>query len=121
MAQILICDDEEPIRALVAATLDGLGHSLLEARDGERALELARQHRPQLVILDVMMPKQSGLDVLTAIKREAQLGDTKVIVLTARAQRVDSASALAAGADVFMAKPFRPAELVAAVERLLAA
>lgn len=119
MAQILICDDEEPIRGLVAATFDGLGHSLLEARDGEQALHVARAQKPDLIILDVMMPKLSGFEVLTAIKDDAGLRSTKVVVLTARAQAADSALAFATGADAFLAKPFRPSDLLATVERLL--
>jgi CheY-like chemotaxis protein len=120
LATILICDDEVPLRRLVAATLDGLGHTLLEADDGGRALDEIRARRPDLVVLDVMMPSYSGLEVLAEMRADPALAETKVVVLTARAQLSDREAALAAGADLFIAKPFHPHELADAVQRLLA-
>jgi CheY-like chemotaxis protein len=121
MATILICDDEVPLRRLVAATLDGLGHTLFEAEDGGRALEEIRARRPDLVVLDVMMPGRSGLDVLAEVRADPTVAGTKVVVLTARAQHRDRDAALAAGADLFIAKPFHPHELADAVQSLLTA
>lgn len=119
MATILICDDELPLRRLVAATLDGCGHMLFEAEDGGRALDEIRARRPDLVILDVMMPERSGLDVLAEVRADPAVAGTKVVVLTARAQGTDREAALAAGADLFVTKPFHPLELADAVQRLL--
>lgn len=120
MATILICDDEEPMRRLVSATLDGLGHTLLEAVNGKQALAAIRSHRPDLVVLDMMMPALSGLEVLAAIRADEAIAATKVVVLTAAAQHRDAEAARAAGADLFVAKPFRPLLLAAALEQLLA-
>jgi DNA-binding response OmpR family regulator len=119
VATILICDDEAPMRQLIAASLDGTGHTVLEARDGATAIELARAHRPDALVLDVMLPDRSGLDVLAELRADATLAELKVIVLTARAQGADRDAALAAGADLFVAKPFRPLELVDELERLV--
>jgi DNA-binding response OmpR family regulator len=119
VATILICDDEEPMRQLIAASLDRTGHTVLEAKDGATAVELARSHRPDALVLDVMLSDRSGLDVLAEIRDEAALANVKVIILTARAQRADQDAALAAGADLFMAKPFRPLQLVDELERLV--
>ena len=107
------------MRQLIAASLDGTGHTVLEAKDGATALELARSHRPDALVLDVMLPDRSGLGVLAEIRADAALARVKVIILTARAQRADEVAALAAGADLFMAKPFRPSQLVDELARLL--
>jgi DNA-binding response OmpR family regulator len=119
VATILICDDEAPMRQLIAASLDGTGHTVLQANDGATAVELALSHLPDALVLDVMLPDRSGLDVLNEIRAESTLANVKVIVLTARAQRSDHDAALAAGADLFMAKPFRPVQLVDELERLI--
>jgi DNA-binding response OmpR family regulator len=119
VATILICDDEAPMRQLIAASLDGTGHTVLQAKDGATAVELALSHVPDALVLDVMLPDRSGLDVLNEIRAESTLANVKVIILTARAQRSDHDAALAAGADLFMAKPFRPVQLVDELERLI--
>jgi DNA-binding response OmpR family regulator len=118
-ATILICDNEEPLRALVRASLDGDGHELLEARDGDEALALAREARPDLIVLDMMMPGRTGIDVLRDLRADPSFADTSVIMLTARAQVADRAAAAEAGADRFLAKPFSPLELGALVDELL--
>ncbi len=117
---ILVSDNEEPLRALVAAALASSGYRIVEARDGEEALEVARAERPHLIVLDMMMPALSGIDVLDALRRDAELARTRVLVLSARAQASDRADALRAGADEFMAKPFSPRHLGEVVETLLA-
>jgi CheY-like chemotaxis protein len=119
MATILICDDEEPLRALVRAAFDGRGHDVHEAADGEEALALCGDLRPEVVVLDVMMPGRTGLDVLRHLRDDDRLATTKVVVLTARAQTADRVAAAAAGADLFVAKPFSPLELADAVDELL--
>src|SRR5919201_55455 len=83
---ILVCDNEEPLRALVRAALDERGYEIVEARDGDESLELARRVRPDLIVLDIMMPGRSGLDVLREVRADADLAPTPVIALTARTQ-----------------------------------
>jgi CheY-like chemotaxis protein len=114
---ILICEDEEPLRELIRAAL-GDDYRFVEATDGRAALDLARDLRPDLIVLDVMMPGTSGLDVLAALREEPRTGDTPVVVITAwtHAQQ----EALDAGAQRFVSKPFDPDELKAIVDELLA-
>lgn len=120
-ATVLLCDDEEVLRQLVRATLGNGEYEIVEAADGDESLALARRHRPDVVILDMMMPGRSGLDVLRALRGDAALAGTPVIMLTARAQQADREAASAAGADRYLAKPFSPLELISVVEELLAA
>jgi CheY-like chemotaxis protein len=120
-ATVLVCDNESILRRLVRATLGSGDVQVIEACDGDESLELARRHRPDLVILDVMMPGRTGLDVLGELRRDPDLADTRVIVLTARAQVADRDAALDAGADRFLAKPFSPSELAEVADELLGA
>ena len=117
-ATILICDDEPPLRELVRAIL-GDDFEYVEVADGETALEQTRELRPALVILDVMLPRRNGLEVLTEIRRTPGLAETPVVVVTAWTHA--ESSALAAGANRVLGKPFDPDDLVAAVEELLKA
>jgi CheY-like chemotaxis protein len=119
MKTVLVCDNEEPLRALVLAALDDGRYRLVEARDGDESLELARSERPDLVVLDMMMPGRSGLQVLDELRREPDLRDTPVVMLTARAQATDRDTALGLGADRFVSKPFSPLELASVVEEVL--
>ena len=116
---VLICDNEEPLRALVRAALDGSGYSIAEARDGDESVDLARELRPDLIVLDMMMPGRTGLEVLAELRADESFADTRVIMLTARAQAADRDAATDAGADRFLPKPFSPLELAAAVDELL--
>ena len=117
LATVLICDDEPSLRELIRISLDG-PYQIVEADDGEESLEIARRLRPDVVILDMMMPRRSGLEVLTAMRKDKDLADTRVIVLTAQPAARDDA--LREGADVVMVKPFEPEEITAAVEEVLA-
>lgn len=116
---VLICDDEEVLRALVRATLDDGAYRVIEAEDGDQSLELAREVRPDLIVLDMMMPGRSGLDVLREVRSDPELAATPVVMLTARARVSDRDAALAAGADRYLAKPFSPLELISVVEELV--
>jgi CheY-like chemotaxis protein len=118
-ATVLLCDDEEVLRHLVRATLENGEYEIVEAADGDESLELARRHRPDLVILDMMMPGRGGLDVLRELREDAALARTPVVMLTARARPADREAAAAAGADRYLAKPFSPLELTLVVEELL--
>jgi two-component system response regulator BaeR/two-component system response regulator AdeR len=114
---VLICDDEPSLRELIRISLDG-PYSFAEADDGEKSLEIARRLRPDVVILDMMMPRLSGLEVLSEIRGDGELAETPVIVLTAQPSTKDEA--LRGGADIVMVKPFEPEEITAAVEEVLA-
>ncbi len=113
-----MCDNEEPLRALVRAALDGNGYAIAEARDGDEGLELARELHPDVIVLDMMMPGRTGMDVLSELRAEGNT--TPVVMLTARAQEHDRRAALDAGADRFVTKPFSPLELAGVVDELLA-
>ncbi len=117
-ATVLVCDNEEILRALVVAALEGR-YPIVEAADGDEALALARSSAPDLMLLDMMMPGRSGLDVLAEIRADPALAHIPVIMLTARAQAADEQAALRAGADRFVTKPFSPLELAAVVAELL--
>jgi CheY-like chemotaxis protein len=114
---ILICEDEPTLRELVRATL-GPGYEFVEAVDGDEAAQLIREVRPSLIVLDLMLPRVSGLELLGDLRADETLRDTPVVVLTAWSHAEDAA--LVAGADRFLAKPFEPDELKSAVDELLA-
>jgi len=118
---LLIVDDEDGVRTLVRMTLDSARYEIIEAADGRRALELAREHRPDLVLLDVMLPDMSGLEVCRQLKSQPELGSTTVIMLTARAQSSDVGDAEEAGANGYFTKPFSPLALTRKVEDVLGA
>ncbi len=117
---ILVCDDEPHMRALIRATLDGSGHELVEATNGDESIEIARDARPALILLDMMMPGRTGLQVLEELRRDGEFADTRIVMLTARTQASDRSAAASAGADRFLAKPFSPLELLGLVDELLA-
>jgi CheY-like chemotaxis protein len=117
LATVLICDDEPSLRELIRVSLNG-PYSFAEADDGEESLEIARRLQPDLIILDMMMPRRNGLEVLAELRRDKQLSDTPVIVLTA--QPATREEALREGADIVMVKPFEPQQITAAVEEVLA-
>lgn len=116
---VLVCDDEEPLRALVRASLSDFEHEVFEARDGDESLELARKLHPDVILLDMMMPGRSGLEVLRALRADPDLAATPVIVLTARTQLADRDDAAEAGADRFVTKPFSPLALASVVADVL--
>jgi CheY-like chemotaxis protein len=115
---ILICDDEPALRELIRASMDD-GYEFAEASDGIIAMELAREVSPDVVILDLMLPRLSGLEVLARMNADEDLKDVPVLVITAWNETREDV--LAAGADEFVAKPFDPEDLRSAVNRLVAA
>lgn len=117
--RILVCDNEDVLRDLVRASLGGNGYDLVEARDGDEALALARDATPDLILLDMMMPGRSGLDVLAELRADPELAETRIVMLTARTQAADREAAAEAGADRFLTKPFSPLQLAALVEDML--
>lgn len=92
---------------------------MLEAENGMEAWSQVQEHRPALVLLDVQMPERTGLDVCRLIRADPTLADTRVVLLTSKAQEVDIAAGVEAGADRYLTKPFSPIELLETVECLL--
>jgi DNA-binding response OmpR family regulator len=119
LKKLLIVDDEDGVRALVRMTLDSGVYEIFEASEGFEALDLAREQRPDLVLLDVMLPDLSGMDVCRKIKDDPDLASTTVVMLTARAQTSDVGDAEEAGADGYFTKPFSPIALTRKVESIL--
>jgi len=121
-ARILIADDEAHIRRLIEQTLEELedeGVEILTANDGEEALEMIRDLQPEIVFLDVMMPKMSGFEVCHAVKRKLHLDGVFVIVLTAQGQDTHEGRGELAGADLYMTKPFDPDQILATTKAVL--
>ena len=119
MARILVADDDVDIRELVEFKLSTLGHDVVSVADGAAAVEACQAQRPDLAVLDVMMPGVSGLDAIRAIRADPALADLPVILLTARAQESDVETGFDSGADDYITKPFSPRELASRVEALL--
>ena len=117
--KVLIVDDEQAIVDLIRFHLEKEGIICLEARDGERALALAKAQHPDLVILDLMLPGIEGLEVCRQLRRDAKLRSIAIIMLTAKAEEVDRVVGLEMGADDYVVKPFSPRELVARVKAVL--
>jgi DNA-binding response OmpR family regulator len=115
-ATILVVDDEERLRELLRGYLVQAGFAVLLAADGVQALELARAHRPDLVVLDLMLPGTDGIEVC---RRLRTFSDAYVVMLTARAEEIDRVIGLEVGADDYVTKPFSPRELVARVRAML--
>jgi len=112
-------DDQPEIRQLVRTSLEDQDFELLEAASGQEALSLARQQRPDLILLDVLMPDIDGFSVCREIKADPAISGTKVIMLTAKTERADREQARAAGADFYIPKPFSPIELQNIIHRYL--
>ena len=117
---VLVVDDEQDIRDLVRFRLEHDGYRVITATDGEAALSLARAERPDLCVLDVMMPKLSGLEVLAELRHDPATSAMRVILLTARGQDADVDRGFELGAHDYMTKPFSPKELRRRVNAQLA-
>lgn len=118
--RILVVDDEPHIRRVLSAILGNQGFEVDTACDGAEGLDSLRANTTDLVILDLMMPGASGLEILSVIRASEQHASTPVIILTAKGQDTDREAALAGGADDFMTKPFSPKKLVARIHEILA-
>jgi two-component system alkaline phosphatase synthesis response regulator PhoP len=122
MPTVLIVDDEQHIRLLIEQTLEELeddGVQLLTAADGEAALEAIAAQRPELVFLDVMMPRRNGFEVCRVVRADPGLAGTRIVLLTAKGQSADREIGVAAGADRYVTKPFDPDELLSLARELL--
>jgi CheY-like chemotaxis protein len=110
MTTVLVADDVPDVRELISLTLSPGPYTILEATDGNAAWTLIQKHRPEVVVLDVLMPGRSGLELTQAIRRDPALASTYVILLSAAAQPAQVEAGLAAGADRYMIKPFSLSE-----------
>ncbi|PTM96265.1 response regulator transcription factor [Mycoplana dimorpha] len=119
MTDILIVEDEQAILESLEFILTRCGWSVGVARDGEAALQAALRFQPRLVLLDIMLPKRGGLDVLKILRSNAALASTPVLILTARGQQYDRQAAMDLKADGFITKPYANGEVVDAVRRIL--
>ncbi len=114
-AKVLIADDESNIVVSLSFMMKREGFDVLVARDGLEALGLIRRERPRLVLLDVMMPGMNGFDVCEAVRADAELRDTRILMLTAKGRDADRARGIGAGANAYVTKPFSTRDLVAKI------
>lgn len=121
MGRVLVVDDEPDVLLLCRLNLRQRGHELLEASDGGRALELAREGHPDVIVLDLMMPGMNGYQVLEALQRDDATSGIPVLVLTAKSLRADRERSHGLGAAAFLTKPFLPSELCEMVDSLVPA
>ena len=119
MTTVLVVDDEAPIRLLCRVNLEAEGMTVLEAADGEKGLELARAERPDVVLLDVMMPGRSGWEVAEELLADEATSSIPIIFLTARAEIRDRAKGIDLGGVDYVTKPFNPVDLAPQVRGLL--
>ncbi len=120
-ATVLVADDDPDILSLVTRHVRALGVNLLEASDGEEALKLVRQHKPDLVVLDVMMPGMTGWEVCRAIRDDETLARTGVIMLTGIGERLNEMTSPLYGADDYIDKPFELGDLDEKIRKVLGA
>ncbi len=122
MPKMLIVDDEPHIRMLLEQTLEELedeGVDILIAENGEEGLEYILEEKPQLVFLDVMMPRMNGFEVCSKVKKELNIAGVHIILLTAKGQEFDKEKGKEVGADCYMTKPFNPDEIVEKARKIL--
>jgi twitching motility two-component system response regulator PilH len=119
MSKILVVDDSPTARAFMVDTLAGTGHLILTAVDGEEALRKASTERPDLILLDVVMPGKNGFHVCRQLKAEATTQGIKIILVTSKNQQSDRMWGLKQGADAYLAKPFDTAELLVTIAKCL--
>ena len=118
--KVLVCDDERHIVRLIQVNLERQGYTVITAFDGKEGLEKVKSEKPDLCVLDVMMPYMDGFEVLKNIRREPETENLPVIMLTAKAQDKDVFEGYHYGADMYLTKPFNPIELVTFVKRIAA-
>lgn len=117
--RILIVDDEPNIVTVVAARLKGNGYEVIQAPDGLAGLELAKKEKPDLIILDLMLPKLDGYKVCNLLKKDSRYAGIPIILFTAKAQEEDKRMGEEAGADAYVMKPYDPKVLLAQIQELL--
>jgi DNA-binding response OmpR family regulator len=120
LTKILVAEDERDIRDLITFTLGFAGFDVVAAANGEEALKLARQENPNLVLLDVRMPRMTGYDACSAMKADVKLKNVPIILLSAKGQEAEVQAGLLRGADDYVLKPFVPDQLTALIREVLA-
>ncbi|MFG1299754.1 response regulator [Xanthobacter sp. V3C-3] len=118
--KVLIADDEPNIVISLEFMMKREGFEVIVARDGAQALEVIRREHPRLVLLDATMPGMSGFDVCEAVRADAEVASTRIVMLTAKGRETDMARGVGAGADAYVTKPFSTRDLVQKVKDLLA-
>ena len=116
---VLLADDDPGLRRLVGMTLGSEHFELLAARDGEETLSIAQLHRPELILLDINMPRRDGLEICRTLKADPETADIKIVMLTASGSETDRLRAAEAAADDYFVKPFSPIALLGKVYDLL--
>jgi DNA-binding response OmpR family regulator len=122
MPKVLIADDEPHIRLLLEQTLEDLedeGLEIFTAENGAEALESIKENKPDMVFLDVMMPKMNGFEVCSEVKNNLKIPDIYIVLLTAKGQEIDKLKGMESGADMYMTKPFNPDDIVKKVREIL--
>jgi CheY-like chemotaxis protein len=120
MKKILIVDDQEEVRELVEVTMRGDGYELLQAATGQEAIDIARAEKPELIIMDIMMPGEiDGLEATRIIKSDPETSGCTIVMLTAKGQKTDLEKGREAGADDYFVKPFSPLLLLKKIEEVL--
>ena len=122
MPKVLIADDEPHIRLLMEQTLEDLedeGLEILLAENGAEALDSIKENIPDMVFLDVMMPKMNGFEVCSEVKNNLKIPNVYIIILTAKGQEIDKLKGMESGADMYMTKPFNPDDIVKKVREIL--
>ena len=122
MSKVLIADDEPHIRLLLEQTLEDLedeGLEIFTAENGAEALESIKENKPDMVFLDVMMPKMNGFEVCSEVKKNLKIPDIYIVLLTAKGQEIDKLKGMESGADMYMTKPFNPDDIVKKVREIL--
>jgi DNA-binding response OmpR family regulator len=118
--KVVVADDEPNILISLEYLMKREGHQVIVARDGHQALEAITREKPDLVLLDVMMPGKTGFEVAAAVRADESLAGVKILMLTAKGRDTDVAQGLGVGADAYMTKPFATQELAAKVRQMLA-
>ena len=118
-AKILVVDDEKPILETVQYNLEKAGFRVVTAQDGEAAIDRCRQEEPDLIVLDLMLPKKDGLEVCRTLRQDAKLRRIPILILSVKADETDKVVGLELGADDYLTKPFSPRELIARVRAIL--
>ena len=119
MTTVLVAEDDDDILLLVTTRLQRDGYEVVTASNGADAIDLIRDLRPDVAVLDIGMPPPDGLEVVRTVREDGALAGTRLLLLTAKAQESDMRRGLEAGADAYITKPFSPAELAARVRELL--
>ena len=118
MGEVLVVDDEDTMRMLIRETLSLADYEVLEATNGEDALEIIKAEEPNIILLDLMMPKMDGYDVIKELKKGNLIDKSKIVILTAKGQGEEKELALEQGADYFLSKPFSPMDLLDLVKEI---